>query len=291
MSDFTPGIWRCPSCGSRLDLEGRSFCCKNNHQYDLAKQGYVNLLLANQKNSREPGDDAQMIEARSRFLIAGYYDFLSASLCSLVDEYRDSVVSSDVPLNLLDVGCGEGFYSRKIASHFNKKAENLVCCYGSDISKAAVKRASSCFSRELGLSGAGRFTVASNYQLPVVDGGVDIVLSVFSPISADEIKRVLSPKGILIRVLPAPRHLFQIKSLIYPEVKLHDVPEVCRGFSLTDQIQINRTVMLEGTGGLSDLLAMTPLNWRGNYDEKLRAQSLDCFEVEFDFFIQSMCVE
>jgi len=59
----------CPVCGGLLQLNpsGKSYVCQNQHSFDLAKEGYLNLLPVQYKHSKEPGDSKQMMLARREF--------------------------------------------------------------------------------------------------------------------------------------------------------------------------------------------------------------------------------
>jgi SAM-dependent methyltransferase len=97
---MTSSIFICPVCSSPLEAAAKTYRCINNHTYDLAKEGYVNLLLANQKHSREPGDSKEMMEARKAFLNKGYYKPLARSAASLIIKYRKRsvIISHDKKL-------------------------------------------------------------------------------------------------------------------------------------------------------------------------------------------------
>ena len=102
-------LFRCPVCGGALDREERRYVCPSGHGFDLAKEGYVNLLPANRMHSKTPGDDKEMAAARTRFLDGGWYRPLRDMLCKLVDRY-----GGEAPA-LLDAGCGEGYYTAALA--------------------------------------------------------------------------------------------------------------------------------------------------------------------------------
>lgn len=109
---------RCPLCGKPLRLDGGSYRCENRHSYDCAKSGYVNLLDSSRKRSKIPGDNKLMSAARRDFLNKGYYEPLSDALNS-VCLARLSGSSSPV---ILDAGCGEGYYTSRLAEAFSRKA-------------------------------------------------------------------------------------------------------------------------------------------------------------------------
>ncbi|MEG2676900.1 MAG: 50S rRNA methyltransferase, partial [Oscillospiraceae bacterium] len=125
-------LFICPVCGSPLVCSGEAYRCKNNHSFDLSAQGYVNLLPANQKNSKLPGDDKRMVTARAAFLKKEYYRALIAELETLAKGCTNSSP------NVLDSGCGEGYYTEGIygALYNSGKAPTV---YGIDISKSAVR--------------------------------------------------------------------------------------------------------------------------------------------------------
>ena len=113
----------CPKCGNKLVREERVWRCQNNHSYDIAKRGYVNLALHHKALS---GDDREMVKARTRFLSHGYYAPLQAALVELVRGYHPSVV--------IDAGCGEGYYTNRV----KQETDTLL---GFDLSKYAVDEA------------------------------------------------------------------------------------------------------------------------------------------------------
>ncbi|MBR5868836.1 MAG: hypothetical protein IKZ21_05265, partial [Clostridia bacterium] len=114
-------MFSCPICGGTLVKEGRSCFCEKRHCYDLAKEGYVNLLPVTKKHSQDPGDTREMVLSRRSFLEAGYYDPFRNMARTLVEECSGE---GDV---ILDAGCGEGYYTR----HMARERES----YGFDISR------------------------------------------------------------------------------------------------------------------------------------------------------------
>jgi 23S rRNA (guanine745-N1)-methyltransferase len=74
----------CPLDGKPLSLNERSWHCDNNHSYDVAKQGYVNLLPVQNKRSKDPGDSKAMVQARREFLEQGHYQPLAQALANTV---------------------------------------------------------------------------------------------------------------------------------------------------------------------------------------------------------------
>src|SRR5690606_39275610 len=115
----------CPVCREALALEGKTWRCKsNNHSYDIAKQGYVNLHVVQHKHSKNPGDTPESVQARRSFLSAGFYAPLQQAVVAKIRELRIE--------NLLDIGCGEGYYT-------NAMEAEAIQVVGVDIAKTAVQ--------------------------------------------------------------------------------------------------------------------------------------------------------
>jgi len=180
---------KCPACASELVLKNKSYICENKHLYDVAKHGYINLLLANKKNTKTPGDNQEMIRSRSAFLNKGYYQSLSDAVnksISLINENNQAK-------KILDIGCAEGYYVNQLKQSFCVNSKHLLS--GIDISKYAIQVAA---KRKMDAN----LVVANIYDLPFFDQEFDIVYSIFAPIDIDEINRVLCDNGTLIIVGP-----------------------------------------------------------------------------------------
>lgn len=127
------GILICPICKSRLEPNGQSFCCKHGHSFDLSASGYLHLLPANQMRSKIPGDNKQMVRARKEFLSKGYYQPVSDLLNHQVLEH----CKKGTALQILDAGCGEGYYTNRLTAEFSRSGAEFAVT-GLDISKFAV---------------------------------------------------------------------------------------------------------------------------------------------------------
>jgi len=267
--------FKCPSCDEVLIKENKTYRCQNNHTYDEAKEGYVNLLLAQHKKSKNPGDNDEMIKSRQAFLNKGYYASLSSSIVQIIVSRKEKFNQ-----NILDVGCGEGYYMDEI-----KKAstdENLSLS-GIDISKTAVKLAGKRKMDAL-------LSVSSAYDLPFFDKSFDTIVSVFSPVSASEIKRLLkSEKGQIIMVGPAEEHLKGLTSYIYDEVLPHkgnySVLDDAKDFILEEQIEIKEEITVKKEDIL-DLLRMTPYYWQTTIEIKEKILALDELKTTIHFYVR-----
>ena len=105
--------FKCPNCDQALilqeDAQPQTYRCNNQHSFDLAREGYLNLLLAQHKRSRNPGDSDDMIRSRQRFLNAGYYQPLSDAIVTAVAK-----ANTGAEQTVLDLGCGEGYYMQQL---------------------------------------------------------------------------------------------------------------------------------------------------------------------------------
>ena len=138
----------------QLHQSGKTYTCQNQHSFDLAKEGYLNLLPVQHKHSKEPGDSKQMMIARREFLEAGFYEPMAKAVAMMIDANK----TIGQGMRLLDLGCGEGYYSRKIALYC-KHSEQLAL-HGIDIAKFGVAAAAKKQPK-------ARFIVASSNRLPV----------------------------------------------------------------------------------------------------------------------------
>lgn len=244
-------IFICPVCGLELYHETKTLRCGKGHSYDIAREGYVNLLLANQKGSREPGDSPDMLHARRRFLTAGYYSRLADAITGSITQYIDEV---DRDVTILDAGCGEGYYTENIYRNPEINTRASIC--GIDISREGIKLAAKRRS-------SIQWGVAGVHSIPIHDGKVDIILNIFAPHDAAEFNRITAGDGILILVTPGPEHLMGLKEELYETVHLHEdeAPEF-KGFSAEEICNLTYEFTVIWPQIKSDLLRMTPYYWR-----------------------------
>lgn len=182
----------CPKCKEEFTFNEAKLVCQNNHSFDFAKEGYVNLILANQKKSLKSGDGKEMIKARNDFLRAGYYDFLLEGFKEL-DFLKNRQFE-----NVLDIGCGSGFYLNFLAGWLKPEL-----ALGSDVSKDAIKFCAKAY-KDL------NFSVCNSFNLPFKEQFFDLVLSVFSPFEKTEIERIIKDNGVFLLVRPGDKHLEEI---------------------------------------------------------------------------------
>ena len=233
----------CPICGMPLQQQEREYRCENRHSFDIARQGYVNLLTVQQKKSLHPGDTREQVLSRRSFLDEGFYAPIARTLCVTAQE-----MNAKGPV--LDIGCGEGYYSTQLAAALNTELVGL------DISKEAVRVAAAKYKDALWLCGTAA-------HLPVGDHSAGCITSLFALTMAEEFHRCLASDGLYFQVLAAQDHLLGLKSIIYPELKLKEkdsVPDL-PGFELLKSVPIRFTFTVEGDQ-VQNLLSMTPHVYR-----------------------------
>ncbi|WP_339510741.1 putative RNA methyltransferase [Pseudomonas sp. RL_15y_Pfl2_60] len=264
----------CPICQGPLSQVDKSVACPAGHRFDRARQGYLNLLAVQHKNSRDPGDNQAMVEARRRFLDGGHYAPLAHRLAQLAAGYA--------PARWLDIGCGEGYYTEQIASML-PKAQG----YALDISREAVKRACKRAPHV-------EWVVASMARLPLADASCGLLASVFSPLDWQEAKRVLAPDGGLLRMGPTRAHLMELRQKLYDEVRDYDdqkhlelIPD---GMQLGHSETLSFSLKVETEQARADLLAMTPHGWRASAERRAAviAQPLEVtVAIRYDWIVRT----
>lgn len=239
---------RCPLCHTLLVANAAGVSCSNRHQFDRAREGYLNLLPVHHKSSKEPGDSREQLQARRDFLQAGFYNPLRDAFLALLPAGAD---------NLLDIGCGEGFFTQALAQQLQAPVLGL------DIAKAGVRLAArhAQLAQQQGASAQPQYAVASSFALPVMDASVAMITRVFAPSQPAELQRVLRPEGWLLLAVPAAEHLLGLRQHIYSEVRPHVLPPAPAGFILREQTEVRAPLALAGES-LRALLGMTPFAWR-----------------------------
>jgi 23S rRNA (guanine745-N1)-methyltransferase len=263
----------CPVCSQPLTKMALEFSCANRHSFDLAKEGYLNLLVRKGKAPEFEGDSPEMLGARRRFLEGGTYDVLLSRLIAVTGN-----ILHDKPGVILDVGCGEGYYLGGIVRTIHKDSEG----FGMDISKKAISMAAKRHSDVF-------FVVAdTNVVLPFEDGSIDLLLDVFAPRNASEFFRVLKPGGSLVVIAPGPSHLQALREkfglLGLEDDKIEKIKAKLGMLQLHTTESVIHNIMLS-SDAVSDLINMMP-SARFLSEEKIRKiREVEELEVGLDFVI------
>ena len=234
----------CPICQEKLTLLESSLKCNNRHSFDLAKFGYVNLAPQIKQSANY---DKENFQNRQQILEAGFYQ-------AILEVVSDLLSNSKNAKTILDIGCGEGFYSRKLQERHPDKT-----FYAFDISKDSVQIAAKSEP-----NWAVNWFVGDLARLPIKDASMDILLDIFSPANYGEFRRVLSKDGILIKVIPTENHLKEIRQKVQDQLTKKDYSnqDIKEHFQGHFTILSNQTASLTKTitaDQLQSLLSMTPL--------------------------------
>ena len=234
----------CPICQENLTLVESSLKCNNRHSFDLAKFGYVNLAPQIKQSANY---DKKNFQNRQQILEAGFYQ-------AILEVVSDLLSNSKNAKTILDIGCGEGFYSRKLQERHPDKT-----FYAFDISKDSVQIAAKSEP-----NWAVNWFVGDLARLPIKDASMDILLDIFSPANYGEFRRVLSKDGILIKVIPTKNHLREIRQKVQDQLTNKDYSNQ----DIKNHFQEHFTILSSQTASLTKtitteqlqaLLSMTPL--------------------------------
>ncbi len=257
----------CPLCQQALTLAENTYRCDNNHSFDQAKQGYVNLLPVQFKHSKAPGDNKEMVIARRAFLDKGFYQPLVDKMLELYRKY------SEPNAQVLDAGCGEGFYT-----HQHKTASNEV--YGVDIAKETIKIAAKRYKD-------CHFSVGTLSKLSFSDNYFAWLVSVYAPILETEFTRILKSDGYLLTVTPAQQHLFELKQLIYRQANEHDVSKsTIENLKLIEEQQLTYPMHFDESEDVLNLLAMTPFAFKASKELITQIKAMTEFTCQADFILR-----
>jgi 23S rRNA (guanine745-N1)-methyltransferase len=272
-------IYKCPVCELNLVKEEMHYICAKGHNYDISRKGNVNLLLANQKNTKDPGDSKEMIESRRDFLNKKYYGKFSDKLNEVIAFHL-----SEKSRYILDAGCGEGYFISKLKNKLSaeKNRENLNY-YGIDISKAAINYAS---RRDKSIY----FAVGSNFNLPIMNNSVDCIVRNFAPSDNKEFYRVLRDNGKLVIITPGIEHLFELKEILYDKARKHELKDSSLdGFKCIDHQEIQYSIDLQNHEDTRNLISMTPYYWSITSDMRSKIDNIDSFTTKVHFNIDVYC--
>jgi 23S rRNA (guanine745-N1)-methyltransferase len=256
-----------------MEQQGASLQCSNGHSFDISRQGYVNLLGAQDKRSRDPGDGKAMITARRNFLDGGYYQPIAARLSQLVE----TLLTTEDAL-VTDAGCGEGYYLQQLAENISAAGNPLPAMLGFDISKWAMQTAARRFP--------ATWLVASNRHIPLADQSADVVLSLFGFPEYPAFRRILKKTGALLMVNAGPQHLLELREIIYPSIRFKSSDRIvaakAAGFKLVEHTELSYNIAALGQEAINQLLAMTPHMFRASSEGKRRAAALTELSLTVD---------
>ncbi len=263
---------RCPICRRPMAVrESGSLVCTGprTHCFDFGASGYVNLSAPGQSGG---GDAKQAVRARSQFLNLGYYRPVADGICALLRAHLGTAGAL-----VLDAGCGEGYYSDRIASVG-------YATVGADLSKFAVDAA----AKRAASAGRGNafYAVASVYDLPVADGTAAAVTNIFAPCAEEEYARVLCDGGILLVAHAGEEHLMGLKRVLYDTAHQNTArADLPKGMTQVDEKRVRYDITVEGNEAIASLFAMTPYYWRTAPEDARKLAGLSRLETEVDVLL------
>ncbi len=252
----------CPVCSRSLAISDHAAGCENGHRFDISKEGYVNLLRTN-KSGDKIGDDKLAARCRRDFLNKGYYAPLKDALVSLFADKKGS---------LLDICCGEGYYTSAIAQNQNLEV------YGFDISKEMIR---------LGAKRGGFVPFVANMaSIPVADNSFSYCIHLFAPFHESEFTRVLKPGGRLYTVIPGSRHLWCLKEALYDTPYFNDekLPDT-KTLQLVSTSKISAPIQLETAEDIEAVFRMTPYYFHTSQADKEKLAKYHTLQTDIEFVI------
>lgn len=252
----------CPVCGRALAPAGNTLRCENGHSFDLAKEGYVNLLLSH-KQADTMGDSKEAARYRRDFLNRGYYAPL-----------RDALVQrlSGQTGRLLDVCCGEGYYTAALGTIPGLEV------WGFDLAREMVRLAAK--------RGGAHYFVANLARIPAADASFGLATLLFAPFAEPELVRVLEPGGRLYLVVPGRRHLYGLKQAVYDRPYENDeaLPQTLT-LRLVGRERIDAEICLQGQADIQAVFRMTPYFYRTAPTDRKKLDALESLDTEISFVL------
>lgn len=248
--------YRCPKCGKEARIEEISLVCEGNHRYDFSKKGYIHLI----NNYKATKYSSELFEARGIVFKNNFYSEVLEVLVGLIEKY-----SID---NLVDVGCGEGYYIRKLKEVFPQKY-----FYGLDNSRDAIEIA----VKEDKLN---PYMIANLATLPFKEESVSAILNILTPANYDEFFRVIGDEGYLIKVIPNSDYLKEIRKLTLAKDYTNNdtvrlIEENC---TIIERCRVRKTTKIDRFIA-ENFLKMTPLTFSkdisGEDIERLKEITID----------------
>ena len=261
----------CPVCKSELYKDEKSYFCRGEkrHCFDISAVGHVNLCPGRATG----GDDKKAVRSRTEFLNLGHYQPIADKICDILSNLNENCV-------IVDAGCGEGYYTNRIACVTNAQT------YGFDLSKEAIISASKSAKRQ-GVSNMV-FGVGGIYELPVASESVDAVTNIFAPCAEEEILRVLKPNGLLVVVTAGKNHLYGLKKAVYDTVHLNEErADMPQNMTLLEKHNVLYKIKLDNAEAIRNLFSMTPYSYRTSEKDMNKLLALTSLEteVEVDIFV------
>ncbi|MCE9686523.1 SAM-dependent methyltransferase [Shewanella sp. AS16] len=267
--------FQCPVCAQPLlqHQASQGFYCQNKHHFDLSEQGY--WVFVKPSKQKPTGDSRQQIRARRFLLETGIFAPMVARLAGIVG----AACAGRSEMSHLDLDCGEGFYLRALDAELERSGGALPSV------QLGIADAENAIFAAAKAKTPGMLILGTGKKLPLADNSLDLITLIEKPLKGKECLRTLKADGMLLMVTPGPRHLWQLKQRIYPE--LSEKPfgaNLPNGLTLTDCDRVSFNLDLSGEQVLT-LLDMTPYAWRAGDKLRHEIQQADWHGLEIDFML------
>lgn len=251
--------FRCPICSLSLTItDQQSFICPNNHTFDIARQGYLNLLTRHVQTNYH----RELFEARREVIVAsGLFDMFNKKITNIINDQ----IASQQEITIIDMGSGEGSHLHTISHTLTTQFDKNITRIGIDISKEGILEAAKSYADTIWL-------VADLAKPPLNDQICDLMLNILSPSNYGVFNRILKPDGIVVKVVPRQNYLRELREYFHKDSEREDysnaktVGHFKRHFKLVDQSVIHYTKTLE-LAALKALVKMTPLTWHASKEK------------------------
>lgn len=271
-------LFSCPICGQAMQVENlQSLCCSNNHSFDFAKQGYINLNIQQTKSKY----NKQLFEARRNFIYqTKFFEPMIQTIVQKVSEYTQT---KNDPLYILDSGCGEGSHLTNICHSVQSTTEKTLVGVGIDIAKDGLLVAAKNYESKI-------WIVGDLAEAPFKDKSFHIILNILSPANYREFKRLLKDGGIVIKVVPQSDYLKELREYVFDDLhkkKYSNENTVARfyeEYTFIDHSRLTYCVTLKKEF-LPSFIEMTPLTWNVSKEKLTNFLQNEAVKMTVDFDI------
>lgn len=266
-------LLRCPICHNSMQfIDKKSLICTDKHCFDLAKQGYVNLLSHGVKTKY----NKQLFEARKNLAQSGFFEPLNEKLCEMIT-YDLNITGS---LKIVDAGCGEGSHLANLQQKLWTSKGRKPLGVGMDLSKEGIQMAARDYESLF-------WCVADLAQCPFQDQQFDVILNILSPANYSEFERILTDDGLIIKVVPEKDYLKELREIFYEETEKQDYSNAKTVELFENHLKLLNVVPVRYTVTLNqpligNLVHMTPLTWGAHEEQIEKVLQLEHLEVTVD---------
>lgn len=270
-------IFSCPLCNSPMTVAHlKSLICLNNHTFDFAKQGYVNMMT----RSAHSHYDKNLFKARQKIIMeSDLYALLHEEISEVINE---KMHASTGEIIILDAGCGEGSHLQRI---LDKGKNGTITGLGVDISKEGIRMAASNYKESIWL-------VGDLAHSPISAQSCHIILNILSPANYKDFKRILVSDGLIVKVVPRTNYLKELRKALFDDMDMktykndETVSLFNQHFQLVNMIHLSYTKKLPQSD-LSKLVQMSPLAWNSKKEQidKFTNQGFSEITVDLDILV------